>query len=124
VYNLLALTRLHDFAIVEIWREWATAGKDCLAIGIFHSFLVCTLGVAGWVRKREDDWVWVQFGHSIKDRLVKNTTNRRQSHQNCRLYKVDNLGESLELLTIVVITREVYLVLSKLISSVVGYETL
>ena len=120
----LSLTGLHHLSIVQVWWERASTCKDGFSASIFHGFLERAFSITRWIRKRKDDWAFVHLSHLLEDGLVKDSSYCGQSHQNCWLDIFNNFGQGFKLLPPVVIPREVYLVLGKLISPVVGYKTL
>lgn len=109
---------------MKIRRERATACEDGLAVCVLHGLLVCAFGITRRVRKWENNWVLVELGHALQDVLVEDAADGGQPHENGWLDVVDNFSESLVLLTVIITAGEILFMLSKVVASVVGNETL
>lgn len=122
--HVVALTGLEGLTVVLESREGGARGEEAAALGVLDGVLESALGLAAWVGQGEDDGHLVQLGHALEDGGGESTTDGAETHENGRLDVLDDILESLVLLTLVVVTREVELVLGKLVATVVGDETL
>ena len=121
--HVVALAGGEELAVVLQGGEWRAGGEQAAALSVEDSLLECALRLAGRVGQGEDDGVVVQLGHLLEDLLVEGTANGGQTHEDGGLDVVDQASEGLVLAAVVVVTGEVHLVLSELVTAVKGDET-
>lgn len=70
---------------------------------MLDSFFKRTFRITRRVRQWENNGMLVESSHLLEDGLVKDSADGRETHEDCRLDIVNNLRESLELLSLVII---------------------
>lgn len=110
--------------LAEVVWEGGARGEDDLLIGPFHGLVESAFSLVDWIRQWEDDWARGDSSHLFDDRLSEDTAGSAKTHKSSGLDIIDNLLEAGELLTLIVIAREVELVVGKLVATVVGDEAL
>lgn len=104
--------------------EGRAGGEEAAAIGVGNGGLKVTLGLGGGVGQGEDDGGSVPVSHLAENLGGEDTAHGGETHQDSGLDVVNDLLESLELSAIVVLTGEVDLVVSELVTTVSGDQTL
>jgi hypothetical protein len=122
--HIVALAWVQSLSLVFQVGEWRARSKEATAFGGFNGFFECAFGFADWVGEREDDGVVVQFAHLLENLRGKGSADGGETHEDSGLHIVDDVGEALELLAFVVVTRKVDFVVGEGIAAVVRYETL
>lgn len=118
------MTGREELSIPFDLREGATTSEQDLAISSLDSFLECALRLGGWVREWENNGVLVELSHLLDQFRGKSTANSRQTHQDSGLDIINKTSETLELLSLVVITSEVDLVVSQFVTTIGSNQTL
>lgn len=105
-------------------REGRARGEETTTVGVLDSGLIVTLRLGGRVGEGEDDGGSVPVSHLGEDLGGEDTTQSRQTHQDSGLDVINNLLQSLPLLASIVLTSEVDLVVSELVTTVSSDKTL
>lgn len=105
-------------------REGRARGEETTTVGVLNSGLIITLRLGGRVGEGEDDGGGVPVSHLGEDLRGEDTTQSRQTHQDSGLDVINNLLQSLPLLASIVLTSEVDLVVSELVTTVSSDKTL
>jgi len=122
--HVVALTGLKSLTVVLKSREGRARSEEDTALSVLDGVLEGALRLAAGVGQREDDGHLVQLSHTLDDLGGEGTANGGETHKNGGLDVLNDVLEGLVLLALVVVTREVELVLGKLVATVVGDETL
>jgi hypothetical protein len=122
--HVVSLARLKSLAVVLESGERRARSEEDAALGVLDGVLEGALGLAAGVGQGEDDGHLVQLGHTLDDVGSEGTADGAETHEDGGLDVLDDVLESLVLLALVVVTREVELVLGELVATVVGDETL
>lgn len=122
--HVVALARLKSLTVVLKSRERRARSEEDTALSVLDGVLEGALRLAAGVGKGEDDGHLVQLSHTLDDLGGEGTADGGETHENGGLDVLNDVLESLVLLALVVVTREVELVLGKLVATVVGDETL
>jgi len=121
---ILTLAGILHLAVVLHLRERGARSEEATALSVGDSLLKRALGFAGRIGEWENDGVLVQASHALENSGSEGAANGRKTHENGWLDILNNVVKSLELLALVVVSGEVDLVISELVATVVGDETL
>lgn len=104
--------------------EGRSGSEEAAAVSVDNGGLEVTLGLGGGVGEGEDDGSSVPVSHLAEKLGGEDTAHGGETHQDGGLDVVNDLLEGLELSAIVVLTGEVDLVVSELVTAVSSDQTL
>jgi hypothetical protein len=99
---------------------WRTRGEENTAVGPIQGVLEGELTLGGRVGKGEDDGGLVELGQAADNVLAKGAKGGGETNEGGGLDVLDNLGEGLELLAVVVAADKVLLMAGELAGNNVG----